>query len=305
MYPIRRDIMTLLHLVYYVEVCHTQNFIKAAANLHVTQPTITNAVKALEDEFHLRLIDRNNKSFIITEAGQTLLEMTIQMLEYHDWINIVMRDKAAHDLQLRVGIPNMSNAACFPWFFSVLHKSNPELEILTAHDLTASLLPQLSSGKLDMLIVPYRPAESQFINMEIMHSRFLFCVSKDSPYANRTHVSIGDICHEPIISYFGDQYLRNLGIIEKYRSFGGELSITYRCNQISVLLNLIRKNEGCGFLIEEVVADEQGIVGIPVDEELPVTLYLVWTRESARLSSVKKVLSCFQKLLPCENISYP
>lgn len=297
--------MTLLHLAYYVEVCHTQNFIKAAENLHVTQPTITNAVKALEDEFHLRLIDRNNKSFIITEAGQTLLEMSIQMLEYHDWINIVMRDKAAHDFQLRVGIPNMSNAAFFPWFFSVLHKANPELEILTAHDLTASLLPQLSSGKLDMLIVPYRPAESQFISMEIMHSRFLFCVSKDSPYAHRTHISIGDICHEPIISYFGDQYLRNLGIIEKYRSFGGELCITYRCNQISVLLNLIRKNEGCGFLIEEVVADEQGIVGIPVDEELPVTLYLVWTKESARLSSVKKALSCFQKLFPCENIPYP
>ena len=121
-----------------------------------------------------------------------------------------------------------------------------------------------------------------------MHSRFLFCVSKDSPYADRTHISIKDICNEPIISFFGDQYLKNLNIADKYRAFGGELRISYRCNQISVLLSLIRKNEGCGFLIQEVVTEDSGIVAIPMDEDLPVTLYLVWTKESARLSSVKK-----------------
>ena len=287
--------MTLLQATYYVEVCRTKNFIKAAENLNVTQPTITNAVNALEDEFQLRLINRSNKSFIITEAGQTLLEMLVQMLEYRDWINIVMSDRLAHNNRLRLGIPNMSNAACFPWFFSTLHKVYPELEILSTHNLTVELLPQLSRGKLDMLIVPYKPPDQQFLYMEIMRSRFLFCVSKNSPYARRTHVSIQDICHEPIMSYFGDQYLRSLGIIEKYRACGGELSVVYRCSQISVLINLIRKNEGCGFLIEEVVAGEADIVGIPIDEDLPVTLYLVWTKESARLSSVQKTISCFRK----------
>lgn len=288
--------MTLLQMTYYVEVCRTENFIKAAENLHVTQPTITNAVRSLEDEFHLRLINRSSKSFEVTDAGQALLEMSIQMLAYQDWINVVMRDKAASISKLRLGIPNMCNAAYFPRFFSILHKTYPEIEIATTHDLTAALLPQLSDGKLDMLIIPYRPTDSQYLSVEIMHSKFLFCVSKDSPYASRTHISIKDICNKPIISFFGDQYLKNLNIADKYRSFGGELRVSYRCNQISVLLSLIRKNEGCGFLIQEVVTEDSGIVAIPLDEDLPVTLYLVWTKESTRLSSVRKTLQCFNLL---------
>ena len=43
--------MTLLQLSYYVEVCRLQNFTRAAQNMNVTQPTVTNAVRDLENEF--------------------------------------------------------------------------------------------------------------------------------------------------------------------------------------------------------------------------------------------------------------
>lgn len=54
--------MTLLQLSYYIEVCHTKNFTRAAENLHVTQPAITNAVQDLEKEFGLKLIEWDKKN---------------------------------------------------------------------------------------------------------------------------------------------------------------------------------------------------------------------------------------------------
>lgn len=285
--------MTLLQLTYFAEVCRTKNFTKAAENLFVTQPTITNAVRELEQEFHVQLIERNNKMIAITEAGQDLLEMSMHLLEYSDRIKLIMEDKVQEHSRLRLGIPNMSNAAYFPHFFNVLHRAHPDMEIRTTHELSDSLLKHLDSGKLNMLIIPYLPDESRYKSLKLTDTQFLYCVSEHHPLAERTELSFRDICHEPIISFFGDRYLHRLGLAEKYRAGGGELKILYRCNQINALIDLIRNNEGCGFLLEESFTDRKGIVGIPLQEKLPVSLYLVWTKESARLSCVKKVLECF------------
>ena len=64
--------MTLLQLTYFLEVCREKNFTRAAESLHVTQPTVTNAVRDLEAEFGVKLIERTNKSFAITPEGQEL-----------------------------------------------------------------------------------------------------------------------------------------------------------------------------------------------------------------------------------------
>ena len=55
--------MTLLQLTYFLSVCRNKNFTRAAAEMHVTQPTITNAVRDLEGECGVKLIERTNKSF--------------------------------------------------------------------------------------------------------------------------------------------------------------------------------------------------------------------------------------------------
>ena len=286
--------MTLLQLTYFNEVCRTQNFTKAAENLQVTQPTITNAVRDLEKEFHIRLLERESKGIRLTEAGQTFLEMSIRLLDYSDWMRLVMQDKAGEQNCLRLGIPNMSNAACFPWFFSLLHQAHPEIEIITSHALSNNLLDELARGRLNMLIIPYHPDENQYQSLVLLHTRFLFCVSSHHPLADRASVSFQDICHIPILSFFGDRYLYQIGLPEKYQANGNELQIVYRCSQINTLLELIRSGEGCGFLLEEAFKEEDGIVGLPLEEDIPVTLYLVWTKESARLSSVKKVLDVFR-----------
>ena len=285
--------MTLLQLMYFSEVCRTKNFTKAAENLYVTQPTITNAVRELEQEFHVQLIERNNKMISITEAGEQLLEMSTHLLEYSDWIRLVMEDKAQEHTRLRLGIPNMTNAAYFPYFFNTVHKEYPEIEIQSTHELSSELLKFLDQGKLDILIIPYLPDAGRYKYKKLMDTEFVYCVSSRHPLAERSEVAFEDICHEPIISFFGDRYLHRLGLAEKYRKSGGELRILYRCSQINVLIDLIRNNEGCGFLVRGSFTDRKGIVGIPLKDELPVSLYLVWTKESARLSSVKKVLECF------------
>lgn len=289
--------MTLLQLSYFVEICREGNFTRAAEAQHVTQPTMTNVVKDLETEFGIRLLDRSNKAVLLTAAGTEFLEMAVSLLDYADHIKMVMLDKSKEDHHLLLGIPNMTNAACFTELFGVIHRAYPDIEIDTTHNMTANLLHLLDAGKLHLLMVPYQPADAKYCHLIWKKTRFLFCVSKNHPLATKKVLSIQDICDEPIISYFGDAYLRNFNLTEKYRANGHEMKIVYRCNQINIMQDLIRKNVGCGFLIENSFLKESGIVGIPMDESLSVTIYLIWTRESSRLSVVQKALKCSRAYL--------
>lgn len=281
--------MTLLQLSYYAEVCRTKNFTRAAENLNVTQPTITNAVRDLEQEFGLKLMERDKKHLILTETGEELLDMALQLLDYADYIQLVMQDRAEEKRRLLLGVPNMTHAAGFPDFFRLLHRSYPDMEIQTVHDITVNLMPELCSGRLHMLMVPYKPKEAQCRYLVWKKTRFLFCVPAGHPLADRGTVRIEDICHEPLISHFGDIYLQNYDLRRRYLELGAEMNIVYRCDQINMMHELIRSGEGCGFLIEGTFMEE-GIVGLALEEELPVTLYLVWTKESERYAVVKKVL---------------
>ena len=119
--------MTLLQLSYYVEVCRLQNFTRAAQNMNVTQPTVTNAVRDLENEFGVRLLERTNKTLALTPAGQELFEMAVQLLNFSDQIHMVMSDRAKESDRLLLGSPIMTSAACFPEFSACCTATIPKL----------------------------------------------------------------------------------------------------------------------------------------------------------------------------------
>ena len=292
--------MTLLQLTYFLSVSRNKNFTRAAAEMHVTQPTITNAVRDLEGEFGVKLIERTNKSFLITKEGKELFDMALHLLSHAEEIKLIMRDRAAEGNRLLFGCPLMTGAAEFANFFKLLHQEYPNIEVETTHALTKDLLAQLDDGKLQMVLVPYQPDQTKYRYMIWKHSKFLFCVPRNHRLACKKIISFADICYEPIISYFGDGYLTQFNLTQQYLANGATPQIVYRCSQIGVMKELIRRGEGCGFLIEGALDGVNGIVGIPLLEKLPVTFYLVWRKESERYSVIQKTLKVLRKHLKAE-----
>lgn len=67
--------MTLNQLNYYVEIVRQGSFTKAAEKLFVSQPTLSKAIRALEEEFQMELINRGAKEFQLTPRGMYLMNM--------------------------------------------------------------------------------------------------------------------------------------------------------------------------------------------------------------------------------------
>lgn len=287
--------MNLINLRYFVEVCREGNFTHTAEKIHVTQPTLTRAIKELEREFQVALVYRENNRIKPTLPGLKLMEMAVHVLSDIDQIKQVMKEYSSQNFVMNLGVTFMTNATFFPELFQLIHQKFPATVIQVTPNLTSELFTKLETRQLHMLMVPYPPEDHQFPYFHWRKRRFLFCVSTSHPLATRKEICFQDICKEPLISYFGDRYLMKLGLEEKFKEAGGKLNILHRCDQILVMQALIKRGVGGGFMLEGSFPVNQGIIGLPLKEELQTDVYIVWNRQFENIHIIKEILQYLKK----------
>ena len=95
--------MKLHQLQYFCAACRNGNITRAAAELHVSQPSISMAIRELENEFGILLLQRNNKGFEITREGTYFYERATVLLEQADELNQMMCDMGIRESGLTWG----------------------------------------------------------------------------------------------------------------------------------------------------------------------------------------------------------
>ena len=94
--------MTLQQLTYFQAACRYKNISRAAEELHISQPSVSSAIKNLEEEFGVRLIVRGRVGFTLTEAGEEFFALAEGMLEHADRLQSIMIDKGRKDKKIRL-----------------------------------------------------------------------------------------------------------------------------------------------------------------------------------------------------------
>ena len=97
--------MTVVQLECVLEAARQQNFSKAAANLYLSQPTLSRHIQALEQELRVPIFDRTNKSVRLTEAGRALLPKLERMSVMFRTATAELHEIADHITgQLKIGV---------------------------------------------------------------------------------------------------------------------------------------------------------------------------------------------------------
>ena len=97
--------MTLTQMRYFAAVCQWQNITKAAASLHVSQPTISVAMQTLETETGLNLFHREGRRLILTHDGEHLLARVTHILDLTDQLEDEIGDLSHHRNHIRMAMP--------------------------------------------------------------------------------------------------------------------------------------------------------------------------------------------------------
>lgn len=151
--PTRDARVDIRKLRYFVGIAEAGGFRRAAKNLHVAQPALSNQIRDLEAEFGMKLLDRGPLGVSLTEEGQRLLAESREIIERIDRLaSSIERPKGLIQGLVRVGVPTSVSAVLFGPLMARLRELHPEIHIKCTNEVQR-LMELLAASEVDLAIV--------------------------------------------------------------------------------------------------------------------------------------------------------
>ncbi len=192
--------MTLTELRYIVAVAREHHFGRAAAACFVSQPTLSVAIKKLEDELGIVLFERSKSHVKVTPAGERVVAQVKRVLDEVEGVRrIAKHDQDQLDGPLRLGAIYTIAPYLLPQLIPVLHKLAPKMSLIIEENYTARLQERLLEGELDAVIISLPFAESGLTVETLYDEPFMVVLPADHPWRERSAIAVRELANEPVL----------------------------------------------------------------------------------------------------------
>ena len=276
--------MNLRTLRAFVEVVRQGGFSQAAEVVALTQSTVSKAVKTLEDELGMPLLNRLGHRNELTAAGEIAYRRALVMLA--ERTNLMAEINDLRGLQrgvLRIGLPPVGCGVLFAAMFATYRSRYPGIDIELTEYGSKRLRECLEAGEVDLAAL-LLPVDEGFDYQPVRNEPLIAVLPIGHPLAQRERIDFTDLADSPFI-LFEAGFALNAKILSACERKGVTPKVTARSGQIDFIVDLVTAGLGVAFLPRMLAHKHQhpGIALIPLDE--PHTdwhIALAW-RSSAHL----------------------
>ena len=192
--------MTLSELKYIVAVARERHFGRAAKSCYVSQPTLSVAVKKLEEELGVTLFERGPTEVVLTRVGQRIVDQAQQVLEATERVKKIAAGGGDPLLEpLRIGVIYTIGPYLLPHLIPGLQDQVPDMPIIVEEGFTVDLVSRLKQGNLDAIIIANPFAESGIQTRLLYEEPFVVVVPVSHPWASRETICTGDLSDETVL----------------------------------------------------------------------------------------------------------
>lgn len=284
--------MTLRHMKIFAEVCKEGSITRAAEHMRMTQPTVSIAIKELEQHYKVKLFERLNRQIYITVKGQELLQYAQTIIsQFENAEDQLPSDNVEHIFHIG---SNVSFGTTY--LPAMLKQSETVLKGVSTYvciDNTNKIEKKLANNELDFAIVDNLNISPCFISNMILHEYMMpFCGLHYSTSQNSIH-DLLSLSKEPLL-------LREVGsgsrdIIEHTFSFAGITCIPLiESTSTLALINAACNNLGIVFLPESVKENsyiKQILTPLTIDENPFLRRYfLIYHKKKYISPTLKKYI---------------
>lgn len=205
--------MTLTELRYIVALAREQHFGRAAEACFVSQPTLSVAVKKLEDELGVALFERIPQEVRVTPVGAQVVAQAEKVLaEVAQLAEIASSGKDPLVGPLRIGVIPTIGPWLLPQLVPLLKERAPAMPLMLVETFTHVLLARLKAGELDIAILALPASEPGLVSQAVYEEEFRVLVPAGHAWASRKTIQPGDLFGESLLmlgagNCFRDQVL--------------------------------------------------------------------------------------------------
>ncbi len=257
--------MTLTELKYIVAVARERHFGRAAEACFVSQPTLSVAIKKLEDELGVQLFERGSTEVSITPIGTQIVEQAQRVLEEASAIKEIAkqgRDPLAGPL--RLGVIHTISPYLLPALVPKMIRNASRMPLLLQEGLTIKLLEALRLGDIDVAILAEPFPNQGFVTQGVYDEPFVVAVPNQHPWARRKHVKSAELKEETMLLLgtghcFRDQVLEVCPELSRYSQASAGIQKTFEGSSLETIRHMVAS--GIGITVLPWTAMPRGILG--------------------------------------------
>jgi LysR family hydrogen peroxide-inducible transcriptional activator len=308
--------MTLTELKYVLAVAREKHFGRAAEACFVSQPTLSVAIKKLEEELGVTLFERGGGGELsVTPAGERVAEQAAHIFELVDGIKDLAM-VAKDDLQgpLKLGAIYTIAPYLLPELIPQLHERAPHMPLLLEENYTRVLTEKLKKGELDAMIVATPVEDPAILALPLYEEPFVVAVPADHPWKKKKSVASTELEQESLLLLgsghcFRDQVLKVCPALN--RSATGGLQKTLEGSSLETIRHMVASGMGATVLpctATRLHSSSDNLLAYrPFTKPAPTRLVsLAWRKSFPRPRAIEAVrqavlaanLPCVEKIRP-------
>lgn len=276
--------MDLNTLKYFTVTARVQHMTQAAAQLNITQPTLSASIRRLEAELGYQLFDRTGRGIVLNEYGRIFLEGA-------EMVERAMNESLTRMAELRQGSDGFVRIAC------AISPTNSRLidQLLEKGlSLKVSEVPddwerQLVDNECDLVITFGRPRGNGVESALLRYQKLAIVASRSHPLAQRELVTAEDLRAYPFCSTSAPHSIINMAA-DALRDYGFSPRITFLGRNSADMVKAIASGTRLGVMVERNLPDNDALQILPAegfDVSLPIFLY--WRRGGNRSSAMSVI----------------
>ena len=244
---------TLKQLKTFIAVAEYKKMSEAAKRLYISQPTVSQIISDLENEYQTRLFDRFPKELKITSSGLMLLDSAREIVGIHEHLEQSMKN--ANALRpLRIGATLTIGNTLMGTLVETLLMQHPDINVKVFVDNTKIIEHRMVHNELDIALVEGIIVRQEILTEPVIEDTLCIICGKKHPFAGRLSITIEDLRHQNFI-------LREKG--SGTRAIFENIMLTHHipfttiweCSSRSAIVDAVRHSLGLGVLSQRCISE--------------------------------------------------
>lgn len=267
--------MEMHQIRYFLAVCESLNFTRAAEACNVTQPALTRAIQKLEEELGGLLFRRERKYTHMTDLGHLVRPQLEAILSQSERAKTTAKSfLQLKDAPLKLGVMCTIGPMRFIGFLSTFGRDHPGIEVSLMESVPERLIQSLMEGELDVAMITVPAEHNERLDLRLLYEeRFMIACAPGHRFEAMTNVPMADIAGESYLTRANCEYVGYLDGVMQERMI--EVQDVYRSEREDWIQSMVLAGMGICF-IPEFTPVIPGIVIRPIVEpEVTRSIHIV------------------------------
>lgn len=292
--------MTLTELKYIVAVAREKHFGHAAEACFVAQPTLSVAIKKLEDELGVVIFERGGNEISMTPLGAQIVAQAERVLEQTAVIKeLAKQNKDPLAGPLRLGVIYTIAPYLLPPLVKTMIERVPQMPLVLQENFTTRLIELLRQGELDAAIMALPFSDQGLMVQPLYDEPFIVALPKQHPWAGRKSIDAEELKSETMLLLgsghcFRDQVLEVCPEMSRFSAGGDGIARTFEGSSLETIRHMVASGIGITVLPVASVPDQKSpdsiLRYVPFSEPIPSRrVVIAWRKSFTRRAAIEAV----------------